>query len=290
MHKTYKIVLASLLSIFLLSSCGEYVRVQKSNDIMEKLSYAKKYYNTKKYSRTIELLEEITPYFKGRNEAEQVDYLLADSYFQSKNYDFAHQYFRKYYSSHPTGEYQEYARYMSGYALFLHSPDVRLDQAMSLEAINELQLYLDYYPTGTYADEAKKILFELQEKLAQKELLAAKLYYNLGNYLFNNYLSCIITSRNAIKDYPYSKYKEEFSYLILASLYETAYNSIESKKGERVRELRDEYYSYLNEYPDGAFLKQTVKFKNFIDKMLPQDDDLVEAEETTKEDTAEEKA
>ncbi|MDO4790281.1 MAG: outer membrane protein assembly factor BamD [Porphyromonas sp.] len=290
MHKTHKIVLASLLSIALLSSCGEYVRVQKSNDIMEKLSYAKKYYNTKKYNRTIELLEEITPYFKGRSEAEQVNYMLAESYFKSKNYDFSHQYFRQYYTSHPTGEHQEYARYMSGYALFLNSPDVRLDQAMSLEAINELQLYLDYFPTGAYADDAKKILFELQEKLALKELLAARLYYNLGNYLFNNYLSCIITSRNAIKDYPYSQYKEEFSYLILASLYEIAYNSVESKKGERVRELRDEYYSYLNEYPNGAFIKQTAKFKSFIDKMLPQDDDLVDAEEATKEETAEEKA
>ncbi len=62
-------------------------------------------------------------------------------------------------------------------------------------------------------------MFELQEKLAYKELLAVRLYFNLGTYMGNNYLSCVITAQNALKNYPYSKYREEFMfYTILCQI------------------------------------------------------------------------
>lgn len=48
-----------------------------------------------------------------------------------------------------------------------------------------------------------------------KEYLAAELYYNLGGYFGNinantesNYESCIITSQNALKSYPFSSLRE----------------------------------------------------------------------------------
>ena len=37
---------------------------------------------------------------------------------------------------------------------------------------------------------------ELYDKLAYKEYLSAKLYYNLGTYLGNNYLSAEIIAKN----------------------------------------------------------------------------------------------
>ena len=66
------------------------------------------------------------------------------------------------------------------------------------------------------------MLFELQDKLAYKEFLAAKLYYNLGLYLGNNYESCIITAQNALKDYPFTKHKEDLTFLILRAKAEMA--------------------------------------------------------------------
>ena len=62
----------------------------------------------------------------------------------------------------------------------------------------------------------------MQDKLTLKELQNAQLYYNLGNFLGNNYQSAIITARNAIKSYPYSKYKEDFEMLILKSKFQEA--------------------------------------------------------------------
>ena len=66
----------------------------------------------------------------------------------------------------------------------------------------------------------------------------------------NNYESAVIVAQNALKDYPYSKYKEELEFIILKSRYQEAANSVDEKKGERFQEVIDEYYSFINNYPD----------------------------------------
>ena len=77
----------------------------------------------------------------------------------------------------------ELSRFYSGYGLYLDSPDPRLDQSQTYKAIEQLQLYLEYYPQSERAEEAQNIMFELQEKLAYKELMATRLYFNLGTYM-----------------------------------------------------------------------------------------------------------
>lgn len=265
-YKAWAGVLTSLL--LLLSSCGEYARIQKSTDVMEKYSYAKKYYNTKKYERAHQLLEEVVPYLNGTAEAEASLYLHAQVCYAMKDYLTAHEKYVQYYSRYPNGEFAEEARYYSGYGLAQDVPDPRLDQSPTYAAIKELQSFLDYYPNSDKAASAKEALFELQEQLARKALLSARLYYNLGNYIYNNYESCIITARNAMKEYPYSIHKEEMHYLVVASLYEIAYNSVIEKQQSRLRDLRDEYYNYLNEYPQGKYLKQLEKYFIYADKNI----------------------
>ena len=193
---------------------------------------------------------------------------MAQSYYGQKDYQTASQYFETYYTTYPKGEYTELARYYSGYGLYLDSPDPRLDQAQTFKAIEQLQLYLEYYPQSERATEAQNIMFELQEKLAYKELLATRLYYNLGTYLGNNYLSCVITAQNALKNYPYSKYREEFMYLIIRSKYELSVVSVEEKLQGRYRDVVDEYYNYMNEYPEGKYVKQVKKFYDYASKRI----------------------
>ena len=94
------------------------------------------------------------------------------------------------------------------------------------------------------------------DELVLKELQNAQLYYNLGNYLGNNYQSAIIVAQNAIKDYPYSKYKEPLELLVLKSKYQEAAQSIEEKKADRFREVVDEYYSFINDYPESENRKE----------------------------------
>lgn len=165
-------------------------------------------------------------------------------------------------------EFTELSRFYSGYGLYLDSPDPRLDQSQTYKAIEQLQLYLEYYPQSERAEEAQNIMFELQEKLAYKELMATRLYFNLGTYMGNNFQSCVITAQNALKNYPYSKYREEFMFLIIRAKYELALVSVEEKLQGRYRDVVDEYYNYMNEYPEGNYVKQVTKFYDYASKRI----------------------
>ena len=248
--------------ILLFSSCGEYNMLLKSNDPELKYSYAKKYYNMKKYAKSAALLEEVVHYYRGRADAEESLYLLAQSYYGQKDYQTAAEYFKTYYNNYPKGDFSELSRYHGAYGLFLDSPDPRLDQTQTYESIQQFLMYLEYHPQSEHAKQAQEILFELQEKLAYKEYLASKLYYNLGTYLGNNYTSCIITAENALKSYPDTKYREELIYLTICSKYEMAIVSINERLQTRYRDIVDEYYNYMNEFPEGKYKKQV---KNFFD-------------------------
>ena len=78
----------------------------------------------------------------------------------------------------------------------------------------------------------------------------------------NNYESCIITAQNALKNFPSTIHREELSMLILESKFQLATQSFEEKKIERYRNTIDEYYNYINEFPQGKFKKQADKIFN----------------------------
>lgn len=242
--------LTLILAVILLSSCGEYQRVQKSNDYNYKFEYAKRAYEQGKYVQAATILKDCITVFKGSDKGEESLYLLALSNYENRDYATSGAYFRTYYTRYPRGKYTEAARFYCGYGYYLDSPEPQLDQSMTYNAIEELQAFLDYFPRSEKVSLAQNAIFELQDKLTLKQLQNAQLYYNLGNYMGNNYESAVIVARNAIKDYPYSKYKEDLEMLILKARYQEASNSIEERKADRFRDVVDEYFSFINNYPD----------------------------------------
>ena len=246
MRKFYPII----ISLLLLTSCGEYNKVLKSTDANVKFEYAKKAFEKGKYGQACTLLSEIVTVMKGTEHAEEALYLLGLSHFENKDYISSGAYFKTYYTHYPKGKYAELARFYSGYGYYLDSPEPQLDQTTTHKAIEELQNFLDYFPKSDKVSIAQNAIFELQDKLVLKELQNAVLYYNLGTYLGNNYESAVITAQNAIKEYPYSKYKEQLQMLILKSRYQEAILSVDEKKEDRFRIVIDEYYSFINDYPE----------------------------------------
>ncbi len=246
MRKFYPII----ISLLLLTSCGEYNKVLKSTDANVKFEYAKKAFKKGKYGQACTLLSEIVTVMKGTEHAEEALYLLGLSHFENKDYISSGAYFKTYYTHYPKGKYAELARFYSGYGYYLDSPEPQLDQTTTHKAIEELQNFLDYFPKSDKVSIAQNAIFELQDKLVLKELQNAVLYYNLGTYLGNNYESAVITAQNAIKEYPYSKYKEQLQMLILKSRYQEAILSVDEKKEDRFRIVIDEYYSFINDYPE----------------------------------------
>lgn len=262
MRKLTNIFCFAIVMMMGLSSCGEYNKVLKSTDAMYKFEYAKKAYEQRKYMQAITLLQDLQMQMRGTENGEDATFILAMSYFENKDYLNSAVYFKSYYQRYPRGKYTELARFYSGYGYYLDSPDPQLDQTYTLKAIEELGAFLDYFPNSDKAGIAKNAIFEMQDKLTLKQLQNAQLYYNLGNYLGNNYESCIITAKNALKDYPYSKYREDFDMLILKAKFQEAKNSVAEKSEDRYRDVIDEYYSFINSYPESKNLSEATSIFN----------------------------
>ncbi len=251
--------LSILLVATLLVSCSEYQNVLKSNDPELKYNKAVEYFEKDDFMRATTLFDEVSRYYRGTERSELVLNYLARSYMGQKDYFTASEYYKTYVKTYPKGKFIIESRYMIGYCYYLDSPDARLDQTATHDAIKAFQEFLDLHPESERVPQANKLLDELTNKLAYKELLTAKLYYNLGNYLGNNYLSAVIVAQNALLNYPSNEYREEFSFIILQSKYQQAVQSIEDKKIERFRDTIDEYYNYTNEFPEGKYRKDADK-------------------------------
>lgn len=236
--------------LLVLTSCGEYNKVLKSRDNDYKFDYAKRAYDKKKFVQASTILSDIITPLRGGPKGEEALFLLAMSYYENKDYLNSAVYFKTYYNRYPKGKFTELARFYSGYGYYLDSPDPQLDQSNTVKAIEELQGFLDYYPKSDRVTIAQNAMFEMQDKLTLKELQNAQLYYNLGNFLGNNYESAIITAQNALKEYPYSKYKEDFELLILKSKFQEAKQSVNERQADRYRDVVDEYYSFINNNPE----------------------------------------
>ena len=261
MKKSLILLLTSLLA---LTGCGEYSTVLKSQDVEYKYEVAKACYVRGQYAHASDLFAELLTAMKGTAYADECLYMLAMSAYMDGDLESASDFFRKYYTSYPRGVYAEYARYYSGRALYESVPDPRLDQTATRMAIEELQRFIDFAPESQLKDQTQEMIQRLQDHLIEKEYLNAKLYYDLGGYVINsliygsNYEACIVTSENALRDYPYAsaQWREQFSILILRSKFFLARQSVEEKRLDRYRETVDEYYAFVNDFPESKFLKE----------------------------------
>ena len=251
-----------------LSACGEYNKLLKSTDYEYKYEAAKAFFAKGQYTRAATLLNELITILKGTANAEESLYMLGMCYYNQEDYQTAAQTFIQYYNVYPRGVYAELARFHAGKALYLDTPEPRLDQSGTYSAIQQLQLFLEYFPESPRKEEAQNMIFALQDKLVMKEYLSARLYYNLGNYLGNNYQACVITAQNALRDYPYTNLREDLSILILRAKYELAVYSVEDRKMERYREAVDEYYAFKNEFPESKYLKEADRIFDEAQKVL----------------------
>ena len=268
MHKNGLFIsLFCVLVSIALSSCGEYQKLLKSRDPEEKYQAALRYFNDKQYVKAQTLLDDVSSYYRGTERSEDVLAYLARSYMGQKAYESATSYYQAYIRNYPKGKYAAEAYFQVGHCQYLDSPDARLDQEITHNAISAFTLFTELYPESPYAEQAYREMSELYDKLALKELNNAKLYYNLGSYLGNNYLSCEIVCKNALKNYPSNTYVEDFSWLILQSKYQQMINSFEELKLERARDTQDEYYNFITEFPTSKHRKEAERMFTQIRKI-----------------------
>jgi outer membrane protein assembly factor BamD len=165
-------------------------------------------YEAKDYYEALRLLEEILPTLRGKKEEAAAYFYQAYCSFYRKDYVQSAERFGYVYEKFLGDARVEEAMYMQGHALYLASPDVKLDQVITQEAAHALRSYLSYYPGGVYASEASVQLRVLDNKLALKDFNNAKYYCQLDHYR-----AAVVSLGNFQKDFSDSPYHEEAAYL-----------------------------------------------------------------------------
>lgn len=255
-----------LVALLIVTGCGDYNKILKSTDYDFKYKKAIEYYEEGEYAKAGGLFQELVNIYRGTSRADHIYYYYAKSMMGQKDYLMATHYFKSLLKEFPGSQYYEEAQFMVGYCSYLLSPKARLDQTVTYEAIESLQLYINLYPYNDRVDEARRLIDELQAKLVYKSYLNAKLYYD-----FENYKAASISVANSLKEYPDSPYREELMYMLLKSKYLLAINSIEEKKEERLSDALDEYFLFVDEYPESSYRKEVDKYYNTLADLLNYD-------------------
>ncbi len=264
-------LLFGVLISVVLSSCSDYQKLLKSKDYELKYERALAYYEKGDYTRASTLFGELIGIYKGTEKAEVSHYTYAECLYGMRDYYMASHYYQMFIQNYPASDKLEDAYFKNGYCSYLTSANPRLDQSETLTAIDQFQLYMNLFPNSEKASQVSALINELNDKLVYKAYLSAKLYYDLGTYMGNNYLSAVIAASNVLEEYPDTKYREELSFLILDSKYIQAIKSVEEKKEERLRDALDEYYSFVNEFPTSQYLKSANKIYQTASNLLKKE-------------------
>lgn len=245
-----------LFTVILTSSaCTKFRKLQKNGDWKVKYEAALNYYEDKDYYRSNVLLEEILPIIRGTEEAEKANFIYAYTYFYQKQYILSAHYFKLFTDVYGRSSYMEEATYMYAYSLYKQSPQASLDQTSTYEALAALQNFINKYTASQRADEADKLINELQVKLEKKAYENSKLYYQLRRYK-----ASLIAFDNFKYDYPDSKFNEELAYLAIETAFDLAEVSVRSKQEERYTDVVNRYEKFVDQWPNSKYLREAEVF------------------------------
>jgi len=263
MFKNRVLPVVLLLIVFIISSCSNYQKLLKSTDNEEKYEMAIVYYNQGDYYRAKELFEEVLPFFRGTDKAEILYYYYSYCHYEQGDNILASYYFKRFTKNFPNSKYAEECLYMSAYCKSLDSPKYSLDQTNTIEAINELQLFIDVFPNSDRVTECYELINNLKLKLERKMFEISKLYLKMDHY------QAAITSFNSmLKTYPNTNYREDVLFYLTESYYYYAINSIASKQKERLQETLEVYDLFVTNYPDSGYKKHADNYYKNSRKLL----------------------
>jgi outer membrane protein assembly factor BamD len=252
-----------LILLVLLSSCGEYQKLLKSTDYDLKKTKAKEFYDAGQYVKATELFTQILPRFRATEEAEDLNWMNAQSYFGMKDYLMAGSYFKSFIDQFPFGKHAEEANYMAALCDYNISYRPELDQESTRNAIEGFKIFLNRFPNSSKADDSRKRIQDMQDKLVEKSYLSAKLYYDMKQYK-----AAVVALSNSLKEFANTKYREKMMFLKLNSLYLYAELSMANKQKERYQAALDDYYSFMEEFPKSIYAKDVSTIFQKTNKYL----------------------
>ncbi len=255
MQKIKNLAYLVVLSLCLLS-CGEYQKVLNKGSVEEKYKMATKLYETKKFSKALRLFEVITPAYRGKPQMERIQFMVAQSNFNTKNYIQAAYYFERFKNNYPKSSKNEDAAFLSAYSYKLASPVYSKDPTDTNKALEAFQNFITTYPNSDKLDEANQHYKDLRYKLQKKYFEIAKVYYTTADYDLRNYKAAIQAFDNLLSDYLGSEFKEEALYYRLKAAHDFVLKSTDRRKFSRIKDAIEAYDKLKRNFPESQFMEE----------------------------------
>jgi outer membrane protein assembly factor BamD len=222
-----------------------------STDVDLKKKKAFEFYAKKEYQKAQYLLEDLIGNVRGTKDAEKVYFYYAYTHYNLQNYTFASYYFKQFSSTFPYGEYAEEALYMSADAFYRLSPNHRLTQEDTKNAVEGLQTFVNTYPNSSKVDSCNELIDDLRAELEKKDLESAKGYFHRKHYKAAKH---VFTS--LLVSYPDSRQAEYIRQMIIKSSFRYAQESILAKQIERYQETINYIEQFQKRYPESKYKKE----------------------------------
>jgi outer membrane protein assembly factor BamD len=275
MQKIKNLMLLTFLS-FLLFSCGEYQKVLNKGTVEDQYKMAVKMYEIKKYGKAIRLFEKITPAYRGKPQMERIQFMVAQSNFNEKNYTTAGYYFDRFAKNYPSSSKLEEASFASALSYKLASPEFSKDPTDTNKALEAFQSFINTFPTSEKIDEANQHYKELRYKLQKKYFEIAKTYYTTADYDMRNYKAAIQAFDNLLSDYLGSEFKEEALLYRLKAAHDFVLKSYDRRKPERIKDALEAHEKLIRNYPESKYLEEAKKIYATLNKEKDRINILIE--------------
>ncbi len=266
-----------LVLVTVFSSCSEYQKALKSEDIAAKFKLGEELYNEGKYSKANRLFAQIVPSYRGKPQAEKLMYLYSNSFYKMKDYYVAGYQFERFATSYPKSEKLEEASFFSAKSYYMLSPVYSKDQTETKEAIEKLQAFINMFPESEHLSEASKLVHELDFKLEKKAFEIAKQYAAIAPGFTKDFNSAIKSFDNFLFEFPGSTLREDALFYRFDSAYKLAINSRELKRTldgivqlrkDRLNTAKEYYVSFKKAYADSKHIEEADEMAVTLDEEL----------------------
>lgn len=254
-----------LLIAVLISSCNDFQKTLKSEDISKKFEMGTALFEEGKWNKANRLFEQIVPQYRGKPQAEKLMYMYSMNFYKMEDYTLSAYQFERFETSYPNSEKVEEASFLGAKSAFMLSPKYSKDQNETFKAIERLQLFINKYPDSEFLPEANKMVKELNTKLERKTFEIAKQYN-----LVTDYSASIKSCENFILDFPGSIYREAIFFVRFDSAYKLAVNSVEVKKEARVDDAIKYFEAYKKVYPNAENMQLALEMHKELTEIKNQ--------------------
>ncbi len=252
------------------SSCSEYQKALKSEDVKTKLDVATKLFEAEKYSKAHKLFAQVVPKYRGKPQAERLMFMDAMCSYKMKDYHISGYHFERFENSYPRSEKVEEAAFLSAKSYYELSPVYSKEKKETVEALEKLQLFINKYPDSDYLAEANQLINDLDFKLQKKAFEIAKQYNKIAYFESSDYEAAIKAFDNFLVDFPGTSFREEAMFYRLDSAYKLAVNSVKSRKQERLNIALNYYNTFQKYFPNSERTEEVNKMNEEMQEQLKE--------------------